>query len=85
MTNNNEDCISWHPCIKKIMNSFIISGKWIFSLYPIETIKSDITAREMLHDSMRTTANCRYKASERLRFKIHSLYSLLHIYHLVLY
>lgn len=69
MTNNNEDCISWHPCIKKIMNSFIISGKWIFSLYPIETIKSDITAGEMLHDSMRTTANCRYKASERLRFQ----------------
>lgn len=64
-----KDCINWHPCIRKIIKNVINFAKWLFSLYPIETAKPNITAREMLYDSMRTTANCRYKASERLRFQ----------------
>lgn len=63
-----EDCTQRHLCWKKIVSHIVSLWKWIFSLYPLETPNPNITKRDMLHDSMRTTANCRFKASERLKY-----------------
>jgi len=54
--------------MNNIWTSIVSFFNWLFSLYPLENAKPNITKREMLHDSMRITANCRFKASERLKY-----------------
>ncbi|UOH17252.1 SLATT domain-containing protein [Acinetobacter sp. NyZ410] len=64
---SEEDCIKWHPCIKKMIKIFVSLWRWLFSLYPIEKSESK-TPHDMLLDSMRSTASCRFNASVRLKY-----------------